>query len=155
MRSISTTKSPRTLELISGGGYRWEGVHTLQLVVQNAAVQLLMGLSIHQHSLRDLYWLPNCYQAKFNVLLSVYKALNSIGPVGLWNCLSQSCPLDHFELWNGRCGGYNLLSLEADKIRTANTCSKLSGNWLVQQHPSCRAPYLRTSVRHLSFLPPA
>ncbi|XP_053149256.1 uncharacterized protein LOC128343844 [Hemicordylus capensis] len=57
-------------------------VQKLQLV-QNAAARLVSGVTRRDHImpvLKQLHWLPICFQAKYKVLVITFKALNGFGP---------------------------------------------------------------------------
>lgn len=43
-------------------------------------------------ALRELHWLPICFCAQFNVLVFTFKAINSIGPGYLKDCLLHYLP---------------------------------------------------------------
>jgi len=58
-------------------GLPWSTIAPLQRV-QNAAVQLVLGLSPRDHvssALQTLYWLPICYRIQFKIALLMYNAL--------------------------------------------------------------------------------
>ncbi|XP_054842011.1 uncharacterized protein LOC129334090 [Eublepharis macularius] len=69
-------------------------IRKLQLV-QNAAAQVLTGISYQSHItpvLRQLHWLPVEFRIMFKVLVLTFKALSGLGPAYLRDRLSLYVP---------------------------------------------------------------
>ena len=76
--------------------YDKDGSHTFvtSTFSQNAAARLITGSRKSDHViplLKELHWLPVTQRVLYNLLVNVYKALNLIGPMYLYELLVPYC----------------------------------------------------------------